>query len=117
LRKQNSSVYDISEALKKEGNPRSPISVARVLKEEGFAKLPRRYDEERPEGVRPIAAEQSNAKSLCLEPRSFRTKYGLSQAAFHSEAPVPPWHLFWLGRLFFSCLATAIQQLAKTTGW
>jgi len=76
LRKQNNSVYDISEALKKEGNPRSPIHVAHVLKEEGFAKLPRRYDEERPEGVRPTAAEQANAKALGLEPRSFRTKYG-----------------------------------------
>ena len=40
LRKQNLSIYDISEALKKEGMPRTPAAVAAVLKQEGFAKLP-----------------------------------------------------------------------------
>jgi len=45
LRKQNLSIYDISRALKKEGVERTPAGVAKVLKEEGFAKLPRRADE------------------------------------------------------------------------
>ena len=40
LRKQNQSVYDISEALKKEGISRTPAAVAAVLQQEGFAKLP-----------------------------------------------------------------------------
>ena len=39
LRKQNMSVYDISEALKKEDIRRSPVAVGEVLKKEGFAKL------------------------------------------------------------------------------
>jgi len=76
LRKQNLSIYDISEALRKEGIERTPVAVNEVLKKEGFAKLPRRLDEERPEGTRPTAADQSNARLLSLEPRSIRTKYG-----------------------------------------
>ncbi len=76
LRKQNMSVYDISEALKKEDIRRSPVAVGEVLKKEGFAKLPRRRDEERPETVRPTAADRANVRELHLEPRSFRTKYG-----------------------------------------
>jgi transposase-like protein len=76
LRKQNLSVYDISDALKKDGIPRSPVAVANVLKKEGFAKLPRRRDEERPAATRPTAGAQANVKMLDLAPRSFRTKYG-----------------------------------------
>ena len=42
LRKQNLSVHDISRALAREGESLSPAAVAAILKEEGFAKLPRR---------------------------------------------------------------------------
>jgi transposase len=76
LRKQNLSIYDISESLKKEGIERTPVAVNEVLKKEGFAKLPRRLDEERPEGTRPTAADRSDVRLLNLERRSFRTKYG-----------------------------------------
>jgi hypothetical protein len=76
LRKQNQSVYDISEALKKDGTPRSAVAVGEVLKREGFAKLPRRRDEERPAGTRPTAADRADVRELSLKPRSFRTKYG-----------------------------------------
>lgn len=48
LRKQDQSIYDISEALKKDDVPRTPVAVAQVLRQEGFAKLPRRGDAERP---------------------------------------------------------------------
>ena len=48
LRKQNLSIYDISRNLAHQGHPLSPVAVARVLKEEGFARLPRRADDERP---------------------------------------------------------------------
>ena len=51
LRKQNYSVYDISEELKLRGMMLSSTAVREVLKEEGFSALPRRLDEERP--VRP----------------------------------------------------------------
>jgi hypothetical protein len=76
LRKQNLSVYDISEALKKEGIERTPVAVGDVLRKEGFAKLPRRLDEERPEGTRPTAADRADVGALNLEPRNVRTKYG-----------------------------------------
>jgi transposase len=53
LRKQNLSVHDISRSLAREGESLSPAAVAAILKDEGFAKLPRRADEERPEQPRP----------------------------------------------------------------
>lgn len=76
LRKQNQSIYDISNALKKEGVRRSPVAVAEVLRREGFAKLPRRRDEERPQITRPTAAARADVGELSLEPRSLRTKFG-----------------------------------------
>ena len=48
LRKRHLSIYDISRALAAEGTPRSPVAVSLVLKAEGFARLPRRPDEDRP---------------------------------------------------------------------
>jgi hypothetical protein len=48
LRKLNLSIYDISRALKEEDRRLSPAAVARLLQDAGFAKLPRRADEERP---------------------------------------------------------------------
>lgn len=76
LRKQNLSVYDISEALKNDGIARSSVAVGAVLKKEGFTKLPRRLDEERPPGTKPTAADRADARSLSLEPRTVRSKFG-----------------------------------------
>ena len=76
LRKQNLSVYDISEALKKNDISRTPVAIAEILKKEGFAKLPRRRDDERPTTDRPTAADRADVRSLDLAPRSFRTKFG-----------------------------------------
>jgi hypothetical protein len=76
LRKQNLSIYDISDALKKAGTGRTPVAVAGVLKEEGFAKLPRRADEERPPGVKPTRADRADVRTLSLEPRTVHTKFG-----------------------------------------
>jgi hypothetical protein len=76
LRKQNQSIHDISEALKKEGIGRTPAAVAAVLKQEGFAKLPRRMDDERPAGTKPTAADPADARALSLEPRTIHTKFG-----------------------------------------
>jgi hypothetical protein len=76
LRKQNLSVYDISRALKKESIRRTPTAIAKVLQEEGFAKLPRRADEERPEVVKPTEADRADVRSLSLEPRVVHTKFG-----------------------------------------
>ncbi len=76
LRKQNQSIYDISEALKKEGIQRTPVAIAAVLKQEGFARLPRRKDDERPTGTKPTAADPADVRALSLEPRTLRTKFG-----------------------------------------
>jgi transposase len=76
LRKQNYSVYEISEALKKDGISRTPAAVSQVLRQEGFVKLPRRQDDERPQQTKPTAADPSDARALSLEPRVLRTKFG-----------------------------------------
>jgi hypothetical protein len=76
LRKQNLSVYDIREALAKDGVQRTSVAVGAVLKKEGFAKLPRRMDEERPPGTKPTAADRADVRTLSLEPRTVRSKFG-----------------------------------------
>jgi len=76
LRKQNLSIYDISRALGQEGQTLSPPAIAAILKQEGFARLPRRRDEERPPGIHPEIASVADVKELDLSPRQFRTKFG-----------------------------------------
>ena len=76
LRKQNNSIYDISRALTDAGHKISPAAVDLILKEEGFAKLPRRGDAERSPSLRPESADKADANALNLEPRSFRTRFG-----------------------------------------
>jgi DDE family transposase len=76
MRKQNFSIYDISETLKTEGHSLSPVTVSLILKEEGFARLPRRYDDERPDTPRPTAAAVTDVRRLDLRPRQLRTKFG-----------------------------------------
>ena len=76
LRKQNFSIYDISQALHDMDRRLSPAGVALILKEAGFAKLPRRADEERPTGARVEPAAVANVQQLDLSPRCFRTQFG-----------------------------------------
>lgn len=76
LRKRNYSVYDISETLKERKMPLSPTAVGEVLKELGFAPLPRRLDEERPDRPCPTIEPVADARRLSLEPRSFSTRCG-----------------------------------------
>jgi hypothetical protein len=76
LRKQNLSAHDISRALAHDGEPLSPAAVAAILKDEGFAKLPRRRDDERPDQPRPVVAEVADVRQLDLTPRDFRTQFG-----------------------------------------
>ncbi len=54
----------------------SPAAVAAILKQEGFAKLPRRADDERPNQPRPVAAEVADVRQLDLTPRVVHTKFG-----------------------------------------
>ncbi len=76
LRKTNHSVYEISEKLKERGTALSPTGVREVLKAEGFAALPRRLDEERPDRVRPAVMPYADVRQLSLAPRRFQTVFG-----------------------------------------
>jgi transposase len=76
LRKQNFSVYEISQILKERGQPLSPTAVREVLRAEGFAALPRRWDEERPDWPRPTVQSAADAREFDLAPRKFITACG-----------------------------------------
>ncbi|MBV8077907.1 MAG: hypothetical protein JO284_15975 [Planctomycetaceae bacterium] len=76
LRKQDLSIYDISRALAKDDITLSPVAISLILEDEGFARLPRRADEERPPGARPITADVADARRLDLSPRTLRTQLG-----------------------------------------
>src|ERR1017187_2726182 len=56
MRKQNLSIYDIERALKTQQTPLSTTAIWEILHEAGFARLPRRQDEERPATLLPTAA-------------------------------------------------------------
>jgi hypothetical protein len=106
MRKRNLSVYDIRHELAAAGHDISINALAILLREEGFARLPRRLDEERPRATRPEAAAMADVRALSLEPRSFRTRLGglwffvplmrdirlaqvLSQADLPGSIPIP----------------------------
>jgi hypothetical protein len=76
LRKQNLSIYDISRNLAHQDSPLSPVAVGQILKDEGFTRLPRRADDERPVGSRPTIADVADVRQLNLTSTSFRTKFG-----------------------------------------
>jgi hypothetical protein len=109
LRKQNLSIYDISRALQADGQSISPVAIDQILKTEGFTRLPRRADEDRPTTARPIAAEVADVQRLDLRPRTIHTKFGglflflptlaalpldriLRQAGFPGSAMIPAAH-------------------------
>jgi hypothetical protein len=76
LRKQNLSIYDISRTLDHAERKLSPAAISVVLREEGFARLPRRRDDERPPGTTPEVAPVADVRQLDLSPRQFRTRFG-----------------------------------------
>jgi hypothetical protein len=73
LRKKNLSVYDIQQELAEMGHSISINAISVLLREEGFVRLPRRRDEERPSVIKPETAPIANIKELDLSPHSFRT--------------------------------------------
>jgi hypothetical protein len=74
MRKKNLSVYDIQHELKAQGHGLSINALSVLLREKGFARLPRRRDEERPACIKPKPAEVANVDHLDLTPRTFRTR-------------------------------------------
>ena len=76
LRKQNLSIYDINEALRSDGKRLSPPAISMILQEEGFTRLQRRSDDERPRRPGPQKAEAADVRQLDLSSRGFRTHFG-----------------------------------------
>ena len=76
LRKQNHSVYEISQTLRERHCPLSPTGVREVLRSEGFAALPRRLDEERPHPPGPTVEPVADVREFSLAPRRFTTHCG-----------------------------------------
>jgi hypothetical protein len=91
LRKQNYSIYDIQHALQESGHQLSAAAISQTLTQEGFARLPRRSDAERPPALRPTAADVADVRQLSLEPRSFRTRFGglFLFVPFLTQIPLP----------------------------
>ena len=75
-RKQNLSIYDIQRVLQEDGHSLSPAYIGIILKQEGFARLPRRADDERPEHPQPDPAPVADVQQLDLTPRQLRTQFG-----------------------------------------
>lgn len=73
MRKRNLSVYDIQRELAETDRRISINALTVLLREEGFARLPRRQDEERPTAIKAETAEVADVRRLDLSPRSFRT--------------------------------------------
>jgi len=73
MRKRNLSVYDIQSELATAGHTISINSLTVLLREEGFSRLPRRADDERPVVVKPEVADVADVRRLDLSAGSFRT--------------------------------------------
>ena len=74
MRKRNLSVYDMQRELAAAGHTISINSLIILLREEGFSRLPRRADDERPATIKPDVAEVADVRRLDLSPRAFRTR-------------------------------------------
>ena len=126
LRKQNLSVYDISAVLAEAGEALSPPAVWAVLSEEGFSRLPRRADEERPPHPGPAPAAVADIRAADFSPRQFRTDVGglflfvpaLAQVGFDqmmSEVGLPGTKMAPAGAAMRALLALKLTGEARTS--
>jgi len=77
LRKRNLSVYDIRDELARSGKDQlGATAIQEVLRDAGFARLPRRADEERPDRPRPTADAVADVRMFSLAERAFTTHAG-----------------------------------------
>src|SRR2546422_1165515 len=77
MRKRNLSVYDIRDELDRAGKDRlSVTAIQEVLREEGFSRLPRRLDEERPDRPRPMADAVADVRMFSIDVGEFSTQVG-----------------------------------------
>jgi transposase len=126
LRKKNYSVYEISEALKEKNCPLGATAVREVLKAEGFAPLPRRLDEERPDYPRPTIEPVADVRAFSLEPRSFTTRCGglflfvpdlvrLNIASLVKAAGLPGSKMIPAEHALRSCLALKLWSIERSS--
>lgn len=124
LRKMNHSVYDISLALKEQKIPLSPTAVRELLKAEGFAPLPRRLDEERPQRPGPTVEAVADVRAFSMEPRKFFTRCGglflflPDLVSFHPErlakrAALPGSKMIPAAHALRACLALKLWSLER----
>ena len=124
LRKQNYSVYEISHTLKEPGCPLSPTAVREVLREEGFAPLPRRLDEERPGYPRPTIQPVADVREFSLAPRTLTTRCGglflfvpdlvrLNSPRLASRAHLPGSKMIPAPHALRACLALKLWSLER----
>lgn len=124
LRKQNHSVYEISEELKEHGRPLSPTAVRELLKAEGFAPLPRRADDERPRSPRATVEAVADVRQLDWSPRRFTTACGglflflpdlvrLGVAPLARQAALPGSRLIPCAHALRACLALKLWSLER----
>ena len=76
LRKQNHSIYDIERILKTQGAPLSDTAIWDLLRQEGFARLPRRADDELPDRPKADTAAVADRREFSLAPGHFATQLG-----------------------------------------
>lgn len=126
LRKQNLSVYDIAAVLAKAGESLSPPAIWAILSEEGFARLPRRADEERAGRVGVIPAAVADVRTVDFAPREFRTEVGglflfvpmlasLEFDALMRQAGLPGSRMVPAGTAMRSLLALKLFGAARTS--
>src|SRR6266704_3966057 len=124
LRKQNHSVYEISDALKEQQCPLSPTAVREVLKQEGFAPLPRRLDQERPERPSPTIEPVADVRQFSLTPRTFPARCGglflfvpdlvrLKLDALAQAAHLPGSKMIPAGHALRACLALKLWSIER----
>src|SRR3984893_17945094 len=76
MRKHNLSIYDIERPLKQNQTPLSCTAIWEILHDDGFSRLPRRGDEERPPTLKPDTAAVADRRQFLLQPRRFPTQLG-----------------------------------------
>jgi hypothetical protein len=99
LRKQNLSVYHLSAALKESGESLSPPAIWTILHDEGFARLPRRGDDERARRVGVTPGAPADVREVDFAPRELRAEVGglflnivpmLAEIGFDASSCRPP---------------------------
>jgi hypothetical protein len=124
LRKQNHSVYEISQTLKERRCPLSPTAVREVLRAEGFAALPRRLDQERPHPPSPTIEPVADVRQFSLAPRKFTTHCGglflfiadlvrLGAEKLARTASLPGSKMIPAGHALRTCLALKLWSIER----